>query len=697
MNLYSVNKIAGLILLALFFISQLDDFPVYLSTILSFCWFLYVPYTIGNLFLKLPLKQFNKVNSSIDFIGIAGKIINWFIGIFIISTIVYLLFTINVDIIYLIGPLLLLVSIGFNFVKKPSKSLQPLEKYRLRIILILIVGISFGLYIRSFSPYPLSPGIDVFNHMFVIESILDNSPSNSPLVYFPTFDLMIALGSSTFDADLNSVFWMGSVFLSMLFSLSCYTLLYYFLRNNLQATFGTIIALPLTEMGFATNLQFFYPASFVMSIFPLMFFCIDYLWKKLVQSDKKVIAITLSIVIFSVLMLMHTYIGLIASILLSLYIFCYYYLSNKYRLFFIFRMVTVTLALVLVAYSLGYLTFQFEIDFIQSNMFESYHLYDTFTKIKNLEEWYTKEILLASIIGSIVLSFHKNKNIVILNFIGIVTFLTYFQQISDIHRIMPLERWFIALTAISTITLPIIILARKVKFSNLFNKRIKKIESTTISDKSAIDISNSNDSIKSKSIIGSLRSIVLTDKLGLLRTYQTSPKLFKIYVVVVFVLLFPVLMGPYDDYIGTYLSQGYDFTNYTFDELSASIWIKENIPKDYKIYSDPSTVIEMRGLAYRTNIAGIGWNTTTAYDVRSVLLSENATYAYQNIIVNHGDDTVIVITPRTSEWIRGNLFFVQLPIKEFRFFDGIEKFFDENYFKLEYYNDSVMVFTLRPH
>ncbi|WP_222424728.1 hypothetical protein [Candidatus Nitrosocosmicus arcticus] len=555
--------------------------------------------------------------------------------------------------------------------------------------LILIMGMCFGLYVRSFSPYPLSPGIDVFNHMYVIQSILDNSPSNSPLVYFPTFDIIIALGSSTFNADLNSVFWMGSIFLSMLFSLSCYVMLYYFLKNNAQAILGTAIALPLTEMGFATNLQFFYPASFIMSIFPLMFFTVDYLWKKLVQSNK-IVTIVLTIVIFSVLILIHTYIGFIVSLVLSLYVFCYYILFKKDRLFFTFRLVTVAFALILLAYCLGYMTFQFKMDFIQSNLFESYHLYNTFTKVNILEEWYTKEILLASIVGCIVLSFYKNKNIVILNFIGIVMLLTYFQQISDIHRIMPLERSFIGLGAVTTITLPIIILTQKIQASHLIPKNLKKIKSSKL-DEAAINNNKEN----SKTIIEKFRSIALTNGMGLFHTYEKNSKLLNIYIIVVFAILFPVLMLPFDTYIDPYTTQGYDFTNYTFGELSAAEWIKENTPKNYKIYSDPSTVIEMRGLSNRPNIEGIAWNTTTAYEVRSVLLSENATYAYQSIVTNHGNDTTIVITPRTSEWLTGREFFIQAPIKDFEYFEGIEKFYDEKYFRLDFYNDSVMVFTLR--
>ncbi len=74
----------------------------------------------------------------------------------------------------------------------------------------------------------------------------------------------------------------------------------------------------------------------------------------------------------------------------------------------------------------------------------------------------------------------------------------------------------------------------------------------------------------------------------------------------------------FDIYTDPFTSRGYALTNYTFEEFNASEWIRENIPENYKIYSDPSTVIEMRGLSNRPHIEGIGWNTTTAYEVKCV-------------------------------------------------------------------------------
>ncbi|WP_458747530.1 hypothetical protein [Candidatus Nitrosocosmicus sp. T] len=688
MKFFSPNKIVGLILVAFFILSRFYDLPTYVSSILSLCWFLYVPYALGFLILEISRRYLKRLNSSIESIDIVIHILNWFVGIVAVSAIVYSLFTADVPIIGIIGPLLLFISIAAIFVFESSKSLQSFKKYHLRIVLILIIGITFALYIRSFSPYPLSPGIDVFNHMYVIQNILDNS-DEVLLVYPPTFDITIALGSSTFDADLNSVFWMGSILIGMLFSLSCYVMLCYFLKNNTQAIFGTVIALPLTETAFASNLQFFYPSSFVMSIFPLMIFSIDYLWKKLVDTNRMV-ALVFTVTIFAIFILIHSYIGFIVVVALSVYIFCFYYLSKKDRSFFIFRLLTVAFSLILLAYCLGFVTFQFKLDFIEHKTFLTYDMFETPTKVRHLEQWYTEQILLASAIGFFLLSFYKDKKIVILNFIGVVMLLIYFQQISDIQRIMPLERAFLALGAVTTFTLPIIILTQKFKTSHMFYNNMKKIKLRP-TNASQTDIENKN----SKKIIEKLRSIQLTNSLGIFQTHHKDSKILSIYVIIVFAFIYPVLLVPFDAYTDPLTSLGYPLTTYTFEELDASKWIKENIPENYKIYSDPSTVIEMRGLSNRPNIEGIGWNLTVASEVRSVLLSENATYAYESILTNHGKNTAIVITPRTSEWLRGDTFFTQLPIKEFKYFEGVEKFFDENYFRLEYRNDNILIFVLR--
>jgi hypothetical protein len=656
------------------------------STILFLGWFLYVPYGIGFLILETSKRYLKKLNSSIDSIGIVIHVLNWFVGTAAISSVVYSLFAADLLRGGLIGPLLLFIAVTSFFVFKPRKSIHPFKKYYLRICLILILGISFGLYVRSFSPYPLSPGIDLFNHMYVIHGILDNS-YKVLLVYPPTFDLIIALGSSTFGADLNSVFWMGSILISMLFSLSCYTMLFYFLRNNTQAIFGTIIALPLTETAFASNLQFFYPSSFVISIFPLMIVSVHYIWKNLVDTNR-IISVVFTAIIFAIFILMHSYIGFIAVVALSIHIFCSYYISKKDRLFFILRLLTIAFSLMLLTYCLGIITFQIKLDFLESKTFLTYHLFNTNTKINHLEQWYTEQILLASVIGFVLLSFYKDKKIVILNFIGVIMFLVYFQQISDVQRIMPLIRAFLGLGAVITFTLPIIILVQKFKNSHLFDKRMKKSNlAASFLSKTEIEYNNPNKKN------GNSKYNRFTDFQGFFQTHHMDSKILSIYVILVFAFIYPILMVPFDTYTNPFTSLGYDLTNYTFEELNASMWIREYLPEDYKIYSDPSTVIEMRGLSNRPHIEAIGWNISVAEEVRSVLLSDNASFAHSSILTNHGKNTAIVITPRTSEWLKDSTYFTQLPINNFKYFEGLEKFFDDNYFKLEYHHENILIFT----
>lgn len=684
MKLLTPYKVIGFILVAYFILSRIYEFPTIISSVFAICWFLYVPYSIGSIIFEVSRRHSNKLNSSLQSIGIVMNIVNWFVGIFAISAIVYSLIVADIPIANIMGTLLLLISVGSYFVYEPAKS-SFLQNYRLRIILILIIGIAFGLYVRSFSPYPLSPGIDVFNHMYVIENILNNSYKDL-LIYFPSFDVIIALSSSTFNADLNSIFWIGSILMSMIFSISCYAMLLYFLRNNAQAILGTVIALPLTEMAFASNLQFFYPASFVISIFPLMFFSIDFIWKKLIHTNK-IAMLTFTAILFLNLIFIHIYLGFVMVIALSIYIFGTYYLCTKDRIFFIFRLLTIAFSLILLAYCLGLVTFQFKMDFIEGQIFKTYGLYNTATKVMNLQQWYTIQILLASVIGFILLSFYKNKKIVILNFIGIIMFLAYFQQISDIHRIMPLERPFIALGAVTIITLPIFILVEKIK-NNPRVERNKKDIRTRISHEFETNIKD-----KYPTEIKKFGFIQFINYFDIFKLHTFNSKIVSIFIIMIFAFIYPLLLLPFDTYTDPYTSLGYNLTNYTFEELDASKWIKDNIPENYKIYSDPSTVIEMRGLSDRPHIEGIGWNITVAREVRSVLLSENAGYAYQNILTNQGENTAIVITPRTSEWLTGNTFFTQLPIKEFKYFEGVQKFFDKNYFKLEYSKDKILIFT----
>ena len=131
----------------------------------------------------------------------------------------------------------------------------------------------YGVYVRSYSPYPLTPGMDLFNHIYTISFLL-SSISNSPLVYAPTVDMIIGLSSATFNSNLLSIFWMGSILLFMVYGTSLFILARSIFKQNLLSLLAMIIGLSVTETGSVPNLQVFFPSSFVMCIFPLCFFAI---------------------------------------------------------------------------------------------------------------------------------------------------------------------------------------------------------------------------------------------------------------------------------------------------------------------------------------------------------------------------------------------------------------------------------------
>ena len=194
-------------------------------------------------------------------------------------------------------------------------------------------------------------------------------------------------------------------------------------------------------------------------------------------------------------------------------------------------------------------------------------------------------------------------------------------------------------------------------------------------------MTNSNQSEKSKFNILDILSSAKFRKFHIL------------YISIVIILLFWILIKPYETYIESYLSKGFPFVNLTNEELNAAKWIEKNTPTDYLIYSDPLTVVEFRGLSYRENLPAISWNKTVADSVRFVMTSEDPAIAYNEIISSAGEKSLIVITPKTFHWLNGSKISAQFPIEKFNEFSGFSKFFESKYFTLEYQSKNIYVFT----
>lgn len=662
-------KIASIILFTFFIFSKIG-LPEPMATILALFWILYVPFAIGVLFLTIPIKWIRNLSNNVNS-SLAHILIKWFIGILFIVLVLYPASFNHLDIASIFGSLLLLMAISLPFIPFRNTVSVKIDKTVIKIVVIaLILGVAFGGYVRSFSPYPLTPGFDTFAHMYEIKSVLNGSIDTGNVPYFPAFHILVALGSACFNANVTEIFWTGSIMLFCLFSISVYAMSYWIARNHIYGFLASIIGLSVTEMGFAPNLQVFFPASFVMSIFPVTFFVIDSIWRKNPYPNKK-FPIILTLIVFSGLILIHYELGFVAALILLSYLVVKYCITKNELLLFIVRIATVSMIGILFMYIWGYLAIQALIlHNFGGKMIDYSYLYDTSTKNSYLNQWYTKQVVTFSLLGLIALSLFKQREAVVLSFLASILLLVYFQQIEAIHRIMTLERSLLSFAAATLIALPSTIILKRPHFH--LTRHVSNIP------KARINLA------------------VLTPSRGITITSV-------IYVILVMMLMFPTIITPYNSYIAGYSSRNYAFVNFSSEELNVAKWIEKNTPVNYLVFSDPFTVNEMKGLAFRENIEGIGWNSTVANLVKSAMTSQSASEAYDKIVSNTGQKVIIIITPRTSEWIRNtpiinpnispDSYFVNFPIQEFKTFDGFYNFFDKQYFNLEYRSPNIFVFT----
>ena len=463
-------KITGILFLVFFVVSKMIILPGYLSITLALAWMLYVPFGLGHLITLLPIRPIQSFSDQLYQIKFADITVKWFLGFFLIISItsIFLLGQFRIEGVLGIS-LLMISSINLIFPSKLEKNFT--KNTILIVMIILILGILFAGYVRSFSPYPMSPGSDVFTHMYVINNILNNS-NKSPLVYPPTFDAMIALGSNTFNADLSGVFWAGPFVLFPFLAISLYAMSYRFTRNHSHALLTTVIGLAVTEMGLIANVQFFFPASFTMSIFPSILFVIDCIWDKSNVNKKSSYFFTL--IILAGYILLHLYNGVVGSALIIIYLIFLHYTKNNLFNFFL-KISIIFLTIILFLYYLKYFSSQIAFpsdlklfNFLQQGEYN----YVLSTKIMHLNVWYTNEIVTLSLLGLFILSLYKERKVVILGFISAMFLIIYFQDIAFIHRSMSLERPLISFAAAALLVTPLNILQSK--FMTQIKSRLKQ-------------------------------------------------------------------------------------------------------------------------------------------------------------------------------------------------------------------------------
>ena len=214
------------LLLAFFWIFRIVvTMPDIVSVVLSLMWLLYVPLSIANLFLNIPIHSFRHVNRFLNSLNIRGAIIKWFMGLIIVTLLSFVLSFVFSNNAGVSGSLLLLVTVAAHLIPHVQNPTIRITRNHLYLVfLISVLSFAFGFYVRSYSPYPLTPGLDLFSHMWVIKSFLENSLFASPLLYAPVFHAMIGLSSVTYGASIFGIFWLGPLLLFQIFGISLFLL-----------------------------------------------------------------------------------------------------------------------------------------------------------------------------------------------------------------------------------------------------------------------------------------------------------------------------------------------------------------------------------------------------------------------------------------------------------------------------------------
>ncbi|MCW3980157.1 MAG: hypothetical protein NWF11_01640 [Candidatus Bathyarchaeota archaeon] len=645
----------GIVLVSSSMLAAGTHFPDELRSFLSIAWIAYVPLGTGYHLMSLLTHCGTGIEDK-EWLPHARVLISWTIGmlgLLVVSLISMRigLFTQSVwgiSMLSFVTALYLLKFVCFPLSRK-LPDLKRVYYSSMPIVFGLLVGFVFVLFVRSNSPYPLTPGSDAFTHLYVIKGVLYNSSTaSSPLLYTPSIHVIIALAIDSFGASSEGVLWAG-VFLTFLtYSVSMFVLAREFLGWP-AAILASIFSLAFNEQGLTPNLPVFYPSSIVMSMFPLSLLVI-YKWARQ-ENWLGVRQIVQFGIICAGLVCIHFQLGIVASTILSS-VLLLTRIATKWTKHV--RVISLLLSITVLLYYLQMIPYQINLDFLGNE-----YLYSLQTKVVHINNWFSPVLFLLSIMGLIISAFAL-RNKIAFGLVANALLLVYFQRIPNVHRITNLLNPLLGIATSLAVVAPFILL------DNIH------LEIKLISE--------------------------LTGKIQInIHDLLISKRYHAIYVLFAFVVLFPSIVSPYSNYINYYADKGLNFYDFTQEELEVGRWLFQNTSANTIVYSDPATILVMRGLAFRKHVEAVAWNMTIGEKIKLAIASENASEAFEYIVSMVGKEVVIVITPRTSRWVRSwpNEYMVFLPLEKLEPFTGFEKFLDQGFFLLLYQTANVFVFSLK--
>jgi len=632
MNIKINNKIISHILILVLYLTSIsvnkqNKIFIFISVIVGPIILFYI---VGDS-LNFVLKKYFKLNYGTiwgEFSFIFLLSFSYLMFVSLILCIKYMLNSFNLSLIIIISIIILdLFGLTLNSIIKIERNL---EKYIdiFPTIPIIIFGLLLAIIFLKDYKWPSIPGWDIYVHLGNSNWIINHNGTNNiipnlgdVLVPYPyLFHMLVSSISLFIHVDPFTIFWAAPYFTIPYYGVLVYSITYVLNNNRMQAFLSALIALTIYGGGGFLGPQYFYTSTMSLLLFlNLLIFILDIR----IINHFYLIIISLFTLIF--------YFFYPFPIVITFPIIAYFILSNPYfsskpnlKLVLIYRLSLIGMIL---------------ISFIYNIIVLSKRHYLLIEKINLLRETYIDAYWIVFIIGCFYILFNSQNNdkYVYKRNMNLLTYvlsllLIYLMPHDSTRRVELYFRSFIAIISSFSI----------VWINNILNYEPIKI-------------------------------IILKNEI------KITFKKINLVTFVFIIFLISFLIQPYL----YYSDRNSNWSNLSKDEYQASKWIKENSPSTSYILTDPSTGKILRGFTTRNCSTWFmirGQSTPGNFSLKKNIYEffreENPLYIDEYIKGLPQNPYFIVITTRTSSWIRGNInkTYCGPTSEEIKPFLGISKF-----------------------
>src|SRR3989344_1095167 len=333
---------------------------------------------------------------------------SWIFGFLVLLSLSYLLTVFNL---FSINFVILIITFTSFFIKYHFNFKNSYNSLRLYWeFLILIINASMVFFvIRSFSPFPLQPGGDIFIESLISNKILEwdffkllpieysKSILLSPKIN--SWPLLMATIMGITKANFLSLTWLFPFFFLIIHSLAVYILSYILLGSRFFSTLSAVLSIWIMEVNKPSIMYSLQSSLFIpFFVFGLIFVLYEkfYLPKNL--SSKKFLYIILFIIFY---LSLHIILGGLMIIFLISFLFSVYFLWKYDSFRKIYSLIAFTLAIFSILILLRFISLV-QLSNFNINILTTFGNIPPNSKIYFFDSWYTIPLLSLSLIGSAI-------------------------------------------------------------------------------------------------------------------------------------------------------------------------------------------------------------------------------------------------------------------------------------------------------